>query len=65
MEPIKVKEDNNIADILTKHLDEATMARYMEDLGLECLSGRSAVVPQLNTMQRGRSGVDTWPYEGS
>ena len=50
----KVWGRENPADLLTKHLDSKTMARYMTILGIEPLEGRSAAAPSLNMLRVSR-----------
>ena len=37
----KVRGDSNVADLMTKHLNEASMQKYMDMLGCESRAGRA------------------------
>ena len=44
---LKVKGTENPADLMTKYLDQATMYKMNELMGLEVRTGRSAIAPQV------------------
>ena len=44
---VKEHTATNLADLLTKHLPEETMRRYLEKLGFELREGRAAGAPEL------------------
>ena len=47
LEVDKIPGGDNPADLLTKHLDRATMCKHMSALGLEYEEGRAAPAPKL------------------
>ena len=46
MEVVKVKGEHNIADILTKHVDNATMSRHVGYMNAERRKDRHEMNPQ-------------------
>ena len=38
----KVKGEENVADLMTKHLDARTVEKFLEMLGISSLAGRSS-----------------------
>ena len=46
---LKVPGSENIADVLTKHVDRATLCKHMRAMGLEQISGRAELAPQIET----------------
>ena len=51
----KVAGTENPADLMTKHLDRATLDKLIEKMNLKRVEGRSAMAPQLTTTQASTS----------
>ena len=45
---VKVLGANNVADILTKFVDRCTLAKHMQNLGLQQRDGRPALAPHIS-----------------
>ena len=45
----KVLGTENVADLLTKHLDRATISKHMDALGLRCIEGRPSLAPRIDS----------------
>ena len=45
----KVPGDQNVADLLTKHVDRATLCRHLSALGLVQQEGRASLAPRIDT----------------
>ena len=52
LEVVKIKNDFNSADLFTKHLDRTTMDKCIDLLGHFFATGRSAIAPMLNMIDR-------------
>ena len=48
LEVVKIPGTNNPADLLTTHLDAATMWKHVTDLGLHAAEGRANLAPKLS-----------------
>ncbi len=74
LEVTKVAGVANPADLLTKHLDIATLSGHLERLGFELRSDRAATAPTLNSLAegagecvarnlKGEPQIDEWKHE--
>ena len=59
----KVLGTENPADLMTKHLDQASLDNMLTKMGIEIAAGRAASAPGLNTAETVQSFEDSGDYE--
>ena len=61
----KVRTEENIADMFTKHVDRHLLDRHAEHLGMRCELGRHAMAPNIAEVDRDRKsgGRQQWKMQ--
>ena len=53
----KIGTGNNIADILTKHVDAETLTKHNKGMGISIVEGRHSLMPAVAAAAQGEHGM--------